>query len=1226
MTRSLLNVSLGPAGITGPGVDEDVFDAVAAWAETDAPSERAFALDLEDKARVRTPAGVERYKRPIGAEIGRRAAALALERSPEAEAALVGFLDLMDRRLADAERDERFGNPAAVVKARGRLWTPGEVPDGVEAGTPKQCFRNASQLASRRADLTYVEGFALSIVPLHHAWCVTEDGVVVDPTWSGGNGLDPGAAYYGVAFTREALAREAVRTGYYGVLGHGNYEFWARLSDDDVSEVSGGETKAAVRRVRTAAGARQYGLPIGAVITADSPLLLPSPPPDLDGLLSLAAGPDAVLPPSGEAAAAKAKVKSVESLIDAGWDPADAVKEHKRLVHNEAVRLIRARQKAEKAKKADVEDEAGPGKTPAETVVAVEAALEVPEDERPAVLADLAQAGLESGIVPKALYDWRPGAKNGPGACFPKTREWRLRVPPSYKEGDPPIPVVGLTVAKRRVESGYVVRRGGVLYLVETEDPPGEGEGAARLARDAKTVEDVLKTAPESGRVFLNGVALLAGPNPRDAYWAEKYGIPGFHSAASGGNGAINVWDSHKTAVPPTTVAHEFGHNVDTGAGAAAGAPSGWLSEQTAVIAGGTGNWAEAGATDKARSWWVREREFTAKRPGGHKIMLGVPHVTDYAKNSVREDFAESVRLYLKDRREGAIGYLKPTGGKALGTNVRFADIWPTRARVLDAAFGVTSEYQTQMMAELRAEVLADMTAEERDRLEASAAGQVPNEPTPIAQLAGRYALRTSEVVELRHKARQAAENEFASGRAKRRSEAAGKVYAAMASALNAGQPEMTAEDLWALAGHWFEHPSDDDRSAIVFEARQRFSDLQAKYAAEEALQKATAEAAASASSALTLKDLPADARQKILKKKAAVKFYAKKGGASLEEAQQAADAYEVAAVAELAKTLGLKEPAGGAATAVKPAAPAAGAVLVRPGHKRGSMSTARAWLIEAGKHKGPWSRAADAAKAGKTWPWYGPREQAKDNLVGEIAHRLSLYEADWELFRKYVKECQGEPESVVGKVQAQVPAPFDSYTNDERRKIIYDDVNMRIATWANTAGDSKPTALLMQHAVKDEFGLKADWGQRFLVQNAVGVQGHYKGGPDQLLKDVTGAYPKVEDWYRRVVRVQYENTQEELKAAGIKEVAVWRGMKVPTSLSWAVAGEHRVPLQPANSWTTNKSIASRFGRTYLKATFPAALILGTARTGFGCLNEEEFVIMDADGLITVEPAKPGYY
>ena len=48
--------------------------------------------------------------------------------------------------------------------------------------TPKECFCNATKVVLRDPSMTYVEGYVMTIIPIHHAWCMRPDGKVFDPT------------------------------------------------------------------------------------------------------------------------------------------------------------------------------------------------------------------------------------------------------------------------------------------------------------------------------------------------------------------------------------------------------------------------------------------------------------------------------------------------------------------------------------------------------------------------------------------------------------------------------------------------------------------------------------------------------------------------------------------------------------------------------------------------------------------------------------------------------------------------------------------------------------------------------------------------------------------------------------------------------------------------------------------------------------------------------------
>ncbi|OGC89255.1 MAG: hypothetical protein A2W25_04305 [candidate division Zixibacteria bacterium RBG_16_53_22] len=106
-----------------------------------------------------------------------------------------------------------YGCPEEFVLKNGRQWTPAPLPPDIPRMTVKECFRNAAMLALEHPELTYVEGYALSIISTHHAWCVDKEGRVVDPTWP-----EVGTEYYGVPFDKAWLFRELHKMEYYGLI------------------------------------------------------------------------------------------------------------------------------------------------------------------------------------------------------------------------------------------------------------------------------------------------------------------------------------------------------------------------------------------------------------------------------------------------------------------------------------------------------------------------------------------------------------------------------------------------------------------------------------------------------------------------------------------------------------------------------------------------------------------------------------------------------------------------------------------------------------------------------------------------------------------------------------------------------------------------------------------------------------------------------------------------
>jgi hypothetical protein len=106
----------------------------------------------------------------------------------------------------------------SLILEIGQIWTPQQLLRGVRPGPPKQCFASARQLVRRRTALRYAEGFALgpeSPLPVPHAWAVTGDDEVVDPTW-----VDPEhSAYYGVVIPLPSLQAMIAAAGQEGFFG-----------------------------------------------------------------------------------------------------------------------------------------------------------------------------------------------------------------------------------------------------------------------------------------------------------------------------------------------------------------------------------------------------------------------------------------------------------------------------------------------------------------------------------------------------------------------------------------------------------------------------------------------------------------------------------------------------------------------------------------------------------------------------------------------------------------------------------------------------------------------------------------------------------------------------------------------------------------------------------------------------------------------------------------------
>lgn len=84
----------------------------------------------------------------------------------------------------------------------------------IKYGKMKECYKNASLLCMYNEELEYVEGFANSIIPVMHAWCIDRSGNVIDPTYKNQEKCN----YYGVIFKKEFMHKKILKNKIYGIL------------------------------------------------------------------------------------------------------------------------------------------------------------------------------------------------------------------------------------------------------------------------------------------------------------------------------------------------------------------------------------------------------------------------------------------------------------------------------------------------------------------------------------------------------------------------------------------------------------------------------------------------------------------------------------------------------------------------------------------------------------------------------------------------------------------------------------------------------------------------------------------------------------------------------------------------------------------------------------------------------------------------------------------------
>lgn len=118
-------------------------------------------------------------------------------------------------------RRQAFGPnlPNDFMLQYGRTYTI--TPDTYSGprGEPKNCYGNATHLATFDSRLTYVEGYtSIHGVPIEHAWLADADGNVIDPTIEGADGRI--GEYFGVPFITEYVRKATRANNVYGVLDY----------------------------------------------------------------------------------------------------------------------------------------------------------------------------------------------------------------------------------------------------------------------------------------------------------------------------------------------------------------------------------------------------------------------------------------------------------------------------------------------------------------------------------------------------------------------------------------------------------------------------------------------------------------------------------------------------------------------------------------------------------------------------------------------------------------------------------------------------------------------------------------------------------------------------------------------------------------------------------------------------------------------------------------------
>lgn len=156
-----------------------------------------------------------------------------------------------------------------------------------------------------------------------------------------------------------------------------------------------------------------------------------------------------------------------------------------------------------------------------------------------------------------------------------------------------------------------------------------------------------------------------------------------------------------------------------------------------------------------------------------------------------------------------------------------------------------------------------------------------------------------------------------------------------------------------------------------------------------------------------------------------------------------------------------------------------------------------------------------------------------------------------------------------------------------------YEEVNHLVHSWAETSADHSPSSLAIQEIAKKLLGL-----------NKASTKHFYSGGKDKK-RFLESNKTKLQ----KFITQQYKDTQQYLKGLGLKPndtVSLYRGV------DYNLKGS-KVALQPLSSFSTSLNTAADFAEydgTIMKIDVKVKDIFSTPKTGVGCNNEREVVVL----------------
>jgi len=172
---------------------------------------------------------------------------------------------------------------------------------------------------------------------------------------------------------------------------------------------------------------------------------------------------------------------------------------------------------------------------------------------------------------------------------------------------------------------------------------------------------------------------------------------------------------------------------------------------------------------------------------------------------------------------------------------------------------------------------------------------------------------------------------------------------------------------------------------------------------------------------------------------------------------------------------------------------------------------------------------------------------------------------------------------------------------------------------WAESSNDNDMRSLAIQQDAAKEFGIPISAFTQEKI-NIMNVQKRNLAIKDPTTGKVT--YPEKltplmdSSTQRTLLRAMYNRTQAELKSRGVTEVRTFRGVGSAEPVKIKVGKSVSFDTNTLSSWSLSEKTAQQFskGRTkngiVISSIIPVNRILSLPMSGFGCLREDELVIL----------------